>query len=306
MQRLRDYTFRMENKKGGINKVLSIVMTALIIGLLVFVGPVDAYYLQLSGLKTTPYIIGEKINFLASVEINTNERVPIKNVSLEVNDEIVCVFDIFGNNITSCEWIEVDLESNSAQLGYGYGYNSFQQGWHGNNYSAKAGNYSGYGYGYGYGNGPGELVYNISIQTPRDYLHFGGNNRIKLITTTETQTLNSRVELIVINPSVTGNGNFLLGTENAEAIFWGRFNSSDRTLAGEVQWLSNPSINMIGVGNYNVSGTDSGTFRVRFYHNNGFDEGMVWDGVYGNGRWNMTLVGNNSIMLDGRVFLAPN
>ena len=130
MKNLGDYSIKIENKKGVGNKILSLVLTALVIGLLVFVGPVDAYHLQLSGLKTTPYLAGENINFLGTVDINANERVSIQSVSLEVNNQVVCMFDILGNNLTSCEGINVNLvsASNGTGLGYGYGYNSFQQG----------------------------------------------------------------------------------------------------------------------------------------------------------------------------------
>lgn len=305
MKKLRNYSIAMNEKKNS-NKIISVFITALVIGLLVFVGPVDAYRLQLSGLKTTPYTIGEIINFLGTVEINTNERVPIQNVSLEVNDQVICVFDVLGNSISSCEGINVDLVSNSASLGYGYGYNSFQQAWSGNNYAHGAGNYSGYGYGYGQGYANGELVYNVSIQTPQTYLHFGGNNRIRLVTQTDTQALSSRVQLITLNPRISGNGNFLFGTDDAGAIFWGRFNSTERTIAGEVEWLGNPSIRMIGVGDYTPNSVDSGSFVVRFYHPNLFDEGLVWNGAYSGGRWNMTYTGDPSITLTGRVFSAPN
>ena len=210
MQKLSDYTMKSNFKKGNSNKVISVFITALVIGLLVFVGPVDAYYLQISGLKDTPYQVGENVNFLGKVEINNGEIASVKKINLNVNDEIVCVFDVYGNSLVGCEGVDISLVSNTSQFGYGYGYNSFQQGWNGNHYARGAGNYTGYGYGYGQGFGEGELVYNISIHTPQTYLHFGGNNRIQISTVTDTQILDSKVELITLNPRLAGNGNFLL------------------------------------------------------------------------------------------------
>ena len=190
------------------NKTLSGIITLLIVGLLIIAGPVDALYLGLSGFKTTPYSFGETINFLGEIEINSNEIVNLQNVSLEVNDEIVCTFDILGNNLTVCEGISVGSILNTASYGYGYGYNSFEKGWNGGNSSSNAGNWTGQSYGYGYGyRGNGELVYNISIKTPQSYLRIPGNNDLKLISNTENQLFNSKTEKIVIQPQNSGGGN---------------------------------------------------------------------------------------------------
>ncbi len=86
MQKLSDFTFRVEKRKGGVNKILSSAITILVIGLLVFVGPVNALQLSISGLRTdTPYIAGETINFSGTFEIEQNDIPEIKNVSVVIN-----------------------------------------------------------------------------------------------------------------------------------------------------------------------------------------------------------------------------
>jgi hypothetical protein len=306
MQKLSDYSMKPIYKGGKTNKFVGVFLTVLVVGLIAFVGPVDAYSLQISGLKHTPYQVGETVNFLGKVNINNGEIASVKKINLKVNDQIVCVFDVQGNALVGCDGVDISLVSGNTKFGYGYGYNSFQKAWNGNYYSHNAGNYSGYGYGYGYGLGPGELVYNISIHTPQSYLHFGGNNRIQISTVTENQILDSKVELISLNPRMAGNENFLLGTDDAGAIFWGRFNSTDHTFAGEVEWLGNSAIRMVGVGTYEPKGPNSGKFTVQFYHPNVIDQGIIWKGTYSNGRWDMVDTEDPQITLTGRVFSGFN
>jgi hypothetical protein len=285
------------NRNGKIDKILGVLVTMLIIGLLVFVGPVDAYQLQLSGLKSS-YNFGDTINFLSKVNINSDERVPIKNVSLEVNNQVVCTFDVLGNKLTACNGVNISLVSNTVNYGYGYGYNSF--------INSSGGNYTGqsYGYGYGYG-GSGEIVYNVSIQTPQSYMRFGMGNRIRLITTTQTQVLNSRVYDVVINPLISGNGVFLFGYDSANVLFWGKYNSTDYTLVGEVRVLDNPSIRLIGMGTYSPSGIDSGNWTVGFYNADSPNVGFVAQGEYNRDNWYLYDIGNRLISVNGTTFVAP-
>src|SRR3989344_2441357 len=192
------------------DKLTSAGVTLLVIGMLVFVGPVDALFLKLDGFKNTPYDYGEIVNFIGRIDIKSNERVDLQSVGLEVNGKVICTFDVDGNEISGCSGVNVSLISKTTGFGYGYGYDNFNVGWNGSNSSSKAGNYNGYGYGYGYGysgsNGIGELVYNISVQTPQDYFKISGNNDLKLVANTDKQTFNSRTEKIVLKPQNSGSG----------------------------------------------------------------------------------------------------
>src|SRR3989344_838914 len=160
------------------DKLTSAGVTLLVIGMLVFVGPVDALFLKLDGFKNTPYDYGEIVNFIGRIDIKSNERVDLQSVGLEVNGKVICTFDVDGNEISGCSGVNVSLISKTT----------------------------GYGYGYSGSNGIGELVYNISVQTPQDYFKISGNNDLKLVANTDKQTFNSRTEKIVLKPQNSGSG----------------------------------------------------------------------------------------------------
>jgi uncharacterized membrane protein YgcG len=191
---------------SGKRRLFSVIITGFVLGMLVLIGPAEALNLSLSGFRTTPYQVNEVVSFQGKIIIEEQEIVPLTTVELEVNDEIVCVFDINGNKLSSCEGVNVSLISKTIGYGYGYGYGSFERGWNGGNRSSNAGNYNvnnpGYGYGYG---GLGELEYNITIETPQDYLRIPGENDLKLIARTSSQIFNSRTEKIVLRPNTGGN-----------------------------------------------------------------------------------------------------
>lgn len=185
-------------------KAFGFLITAVVIALLVVAGPVNALTLGLDGFRTTPYSFNDLVEFTGQIEVNSDELVDVKNVSVEVNDVLVCTFDVYGNFLSNCSGFNVSLISVPV-AGYGYGYQNFDIGWSGSNNSVNAGNYDGYGYGYGYGFS-NDLEYNISIETPQDFFS-NGNNRIKLVAQTSDQLFNSRIENIVIQPPQANNGN---------------------------------------------------------------------------------------------------
>jgi len=280
-------------------------VTALVIGMLVLVGPVDALFLKLDGFKTTPYNVGETINFVGKIDINSNERVDLQNVSVEVNDQIVCTFDINANKLTACPGVNVTLVSNSANFGYGYGYNSFERGWNGSNRSSNAGNWTGYGYGYGYGyGGNGELVYSVSINSPQAYLRIPGNNEIKLVSQTPTQMFNSRTEHVVIRPyNNGGNNNFLFGYDNGNVLFWGRYESNNHTLYGRMMSLSDPSLNLEGFGTYQPFNGHAGRWEVLFYDSNlSTNYAYFVEGNYNQNTWHLASPTNSSIRVHGITY----
>ena len=308
MKESNDYYASMSgSKRGSANKIFSLFVTVLVICLLVFVGPVDALFLGLSGFKNTPYDYGETVNFIGRIDINSNERVDLQSVGLEVNGKVICTFDVSGNKISGCFGVNISLSSNNANFGYGYGYGNFNVGWNGSNSSSKAGNYNGYGYGYGYGyGGDGGLVYNISIETPKGSLKVPGVNEMKLVARTSSQLFNSRTERIVIQPPKSGNGNFLFGYDDTNVLFWGKYNSSSHTLAGEIKVLNDSSFKLSGIGNYYPKNKNSGDWEVLFYNPDiPEDVGVLFYGTYNQNEWILKFVGDESVVLKGKTFVTP-
>ncbi len=134
-----------------------------ILALLFFMGPVQAFILGLTVDNPAP-IIGEVITFTATLNIETMDKhLPVKNLTLKVNgpEDISCVFDVEGNNLTSCNGLDI-TRIHSLQIddyGYGYGYGS-EEG-----YGYDFGYGYGYGYNYGYGGKELEFKYNIEFDT---------------------------------------------------------------------------------------------------------------------------------------------
>ena len=137
--------------KGGINKLIAVVFSALCIALLVFVGPAQAFVVNLGGFSNASPVKGERVSTTSSIQINTNERMPLENgAGLYVDGDEVCTFDVEANDVVCDAGINVLLVSSSnGTKSYGYGY--------------VYGDGQGYGYGYGYSDA--SFTYNITINT---------------------------------------------------------------------------------------------------------------------------------------------
>ncbi|MFA4953072.1 MAG: hypothetical protein WC584_02525 [Candidatus Pacearchaeota archaeon] len=163
---------RLKNLKNDMkapnkSKIIAGILTFIILGLIIFVGPAKAFVLELNTDKDS-LIKGEKIIFNASIKIESVDKyLPIKTLKLNLHGLSpltslnVCEFDIEGKPISGCDGMTIKKisEANSYGYGYGYGYdNSYGYG-----YGYDFG--YGYGYGYGYGQGESELTYEISLDT---------------------------------------------------------------------------------------------------------------------------------------------
>ncbi|MBS3084073.1 hypothetical protein J4423_04680 [Candidatus Pacearchaeota archaeon] len=221
----------MKSRYGKLNGALGLGVIAFVVVLLVFIGMAGALNLGLYEFKTTSYTVGETIDFLAGINITSNEGVSIQEISLEVNQEIVCVFAVSGEELKGCDGIEISVVPNSANFIYG------------NEVS-------------------GHLVYNISIDTLQPYVNAPSHNNFRLITQTLTQTLNSSFYPILIGDSASLN--FSMGTYDGEAIFSGIFDNSTLTFIGEVRWLGDPNMIRVGAGNYLPTSSTSGSLFVHF------------------------------------------
>lgn len=305
MQRLNDYPIsgiKSLDKKGKMNKVLSSLVTALVIGLLVFLGPVNALQLSLSGLRTsTAYTEGEKISFTGQIDIEQNDIPEIKNVSLYINGEETCTIDIWGWKFTNCDGVNIQLLEYDTAYGYGYGYNQFEE--------VSAGDYAGYGYSYGYHlgkNRPGHISYNITIDTPHPKLWFGGNNKVQLILNTGQEELESDEYGVMLNPLIKGDGNFLMGTYDAGLLLWGKYNQTDNTIVGKLETIGDPDLLYYAVGTYDAQTPTSGDIEFRLYNANVFDDvGIFWYGNYSAGTWKISPDPLMTEYLEGAMFVPP-
>jgi PGF-pre-PGF domain-containing protein len=161
----------MPMRKNGIlknSKVISIILTIILILAILFSGPASAVNV---GFLNVPAEAekGESVNFQTYVDIETNEIVPFQNFTVVIGN-VSCTFDINGNNLTECSGITITPIYNYKSYGYGelfgYGYGYDKTTWGYQNYSF------GYGYGYEYGYGYGspnystsEIVFNITWNT---------------------------------------------------------------------------------------------------------------------------------------------
>ncbi len=146
--------------------VTSTLITIFIVVMLIISGPAQAVSVIISGLQTTPYAQGSRVNFQVQIKINDPDQfVPITNISLNVtgptNKARTFLLDgtpIAGDAIINITGVSIPP---SADFGYGYGYGYDAGTGHGYNFGY------GYGYGYGYGTGGGQLtyIYNVTIST---------------------------------------------------------------------------------------------------------------------------------------------
>lgn len=124
-------------------KILALLFTCLVIGLLTLSGPVEGVSLSLSINKEKPKQ-GDTITVTANIEIAQNENTPIKRIVFELDgpQKVSCAFDREGSPLSGCKNIRITLLNQPL---FGYGYDST--------------------YGYGYGFSPGNLQYKIEIDT---------------------------------------------------------------------------------------------------------------------------------------------
>jgi len=156
-------------------RITSLSLTALIVFAILLAGPASAVKVGFIGFQ--PVVNqGETTSFLAYVDIETNERIPIQNLTLEItgsSDSVTCVFNVDGTPISGCDNITIVSMNNYVHYGYGYmfgyGYGYDGSVWSTQNITFGYGYGYNYGYGYGYENQQGyatsELVYNITWNT---------------------------------------------------------------------------------------------------------------------------------------------
>ncbi len=170
--------FKDAKTKTGI---FSSLVTLLVVGLLIFAGPANAFSVGLGSFDNEVPIEGEVITTTATLDIKSNERIEVMAINLTLNDVTHCVFDVNGNDLTggqACKGVEVSLTKTALDTGYGYGFE------YGYGYGYAYGEEYGYGYDYNYGFSNTHLSYEIKINTSRDYNIVPGTEYEAKISTT--------------------------------------------------------------------------------------------------------------------------
>ena len=151
-------------------KTISFLITIFVVALLIFSGPASAVEIGVKNISDTSPVVGDSVTFQVYVDIETNERVPVQNLTLHLGDS-TCSFDVDGNNLTACSGLTItnilkyDNYGPLVLYGYGYGYDGSQY----TTTNTSFGLGYGYGYGYGYqytgGTYEAELTYNVTWNT---------------------------------------------------------------------------------------------------------------------------------------------
>ncbi|MDY6965173.1 MAG: fibronectin type III domain-containing protein [Halobacteriota archaeon] len=143
-------------------KVASVFVTLIIVLTLVFSGPAGAVRVGVDVEKTEYSSSDEFVNFTVWVDIESAERIPIQNLTLNITGPTneSCIFYPDGTEISGCDNVTI---SSLSVAGYGYG-SRYGYDWN-DGYGYTFG--TGYGYGYGSvtgytGNTSAELRYNVT------------------------------------------------------------------------------------------------------------------------------------------------
>jgi len=171
----------MLKKEGKLEKALSFVITGLILAALVLFGGVTAVNLYIHSPNNSTPVLGDLIHFIAEVDVENAEFIPVQNLTLEINSTHYCTFSPDGTTMEdgpydTCEQLTFEpigdsssswSDATSQLWGYGYGYAS-DTGIY-NTTNTTFFNDQAYGYssvtGYGYTGGESnysELAYNVT------------------------------------------------------------------------------------------------------------------------------------------------
>ena len=240
-------------KKEGLIKIGISSITVIVLFILVFSSPAQAF---LIGLTTTDTTVskGNIIDFIAFLKINSDEFVNVDYINLKINNSNStsdCKFLLNGTIVSGCSGITIipfTQSTFSAQYGYGYGYiygfnsNYGYEAGYGYEDNSNYGYEAGYGYdanyGYGYGWNDGVIKYNITLDTTdydvgtyQTFLEVKTSDKLTVqngsiitITPFEPPTFSKECSLRALNGIVsvedkefnTNNLNFYVSTKNAQ------------------------------------------------------------------------------------------
>jgi len=134
----------------------SILLTAIIVVVLVLIGPKSAEAVNVS-ITPSPTSVGPggNITFNVTVVIQDNERIPIQDVYLRIFSDAQGTIELTASPYDSARTMTlVSATPSTGYYGYGYQYG----------YDTNEGQVYYFGYGYGYG-GPLTLLYRCTVDT---------------------------------------------------------------------------------------------------------------------------------------------
>ena len=182
---------RKRNSKKRLSRILVLMITFVLISVLIISAPARAFVLSLTMDKTN-VTVGGKVVFIASININSDENLPIQKLVLELvnnknGDSSSCTFNVDGSVISGCNGISiVKLNGGNSFYGYSYGY-----------FAGYAYDFGNGGYGYGYKD---SLLYEITLNTQG---YSAGDYSTRLTAFIDNNVFSKDGEKLTIKPIIT-------------------------------------------------------------------------------------------------------
>jgi len=135
-------------------KTRTFVLFILVLSLTIFLFQSStAVLVGISDFSNTTPLVNTNISFLTWVQINTSERLPIQNFTLNISNStstyLSCFFDVNGTNLTACTNLNITLlnitnTTNGSCWGLGHGYENSSGSWMYNTTNTTFDNCTGY------------------------------------------------------------------------------------------------------------------------------------------------------------------
>jgi hypothetical protein len=111
----------MKKGKGRHERVISVLVSFVVLTLLLLSGPADALELSINPFSDGDITQGAIINTTAELKINSNEKLMIEGpLILTIGDLIVCKMNLDGSNKDCMDGFDITLISRGDKDGKGY------------------------------------------------------------------------------------------------------------------------------------------------------------------------------------------
>lgn len=189
------------------NRIISLALTAIVVGLILYSGPVRALLISIITDKQV-YGAGEEINLMITVNLTSGELLPINSILLNITGSkhsiISCQLPFNSSGYTnenvacSSQILTVTLIPGPS-FGYGYGYGYVE--WNGSGYPF------GYGYGYGYESpvaaGSTSFTYIIRWKVPSEWAGDVYTASIAIIANGNAFSKSTKFSVVISQPKQT-------------------------------------------------------------------------------------------------------